>query len=408
MKTAVSPVSMSDTTSGLESIPVVGIFAEITAGLANGKKLETLLEGFLVPIIRLAGAKAGAVRILTDDDRHMRLVGNVGLPDGVLQTERSVDRHCGICGTAADTDAVVWAKDLQPCARHNNEDGYFGLHCKRVLAVSLRHRERVLGIYNLFFDSDAELSPEISAVLRSIGELLGLALYNARLERENLRVTVMNERKLLASEVHDSIAQTLVYVNMRLPLLRDAMLKHDDPLSLKYFSDVKQGVCQAHSSLREILTNFRVSMDPQGLMHALREIADGFQNRTGVALEFSTTPSEPALSVEQEVQVFHIVQEALANITKHSHARRARLAIEQTPECFEIMIEDDGGGMAFPGRASQFNPALLKESHFGIEIMKERAELLGGRIGVSPRAGGGTCVRLVIPMAAKGRQEIRS
>lgn len=408
MKTAVSPVSVSDTTSGLESIPVVGIFAEITAGLANGKKLETLLEGFLVPIIRLAGAKAGAVRTLTDDDQHMRLVGNVGLPEGVIQTERSVDRHCGICGTAADTDTVVWANDLKPCARHSNEAGYFGLHCKRVLAVPLRHRERVLGIYNLFFDSDAELSPEISAVLRSIGELLGLALYNTRLERENLRVTVMNERKLLASEVHDSIAQTLVYVSMRLPLLQDAMLKHDDQLSLKYFSDVKQGVCEVHSSLREILTNFRVSMNPQGLMHALQEIADGFQSRTGVALEFNRTSSEPALSVEQEVQVFHIVQEALANITKHSHAQRASLAIGQTPECFEVTIEDDGGGMALPGCASQFNPALLKESHFGIEIMKERAQLLGGRIEVSPRAGGGTRVRLVIPMAAKGRQETRS
>lgn len=408
MRTTMSPDRKSDITSGLESVPVVGIFAEITAGLANGKKLETLLEGFLVPIIRLAGAKAGAVRTLTDDDQNMRLVGSVGLPDGVIQTERTVDRHCGICGTAADTETVVWANDLQPCARHSNEAGYFGLHCQRVLAVPLRHRERLLGIYNLFFDSDAELSPEISAVLRSMGELLGLALYNARLERENLRATVMNERKLLASEVHDSIAQTLVYVNMRLPLLQDAMLKHDDQLSLKYFSDVKQGVCEVHSSLREILTNFRVSMDPQGLMHALREIADGFQGRTGVALEFSAAASEPVLSAEQEVQVFHIVQEALANITKHSHAQRARLAIEQTPEHVEVMIEDDGGGMALPGGASPSSPAALKESHFGIQIMKERAQLLGGLIEVSHRAGGGTRVRLVIPMLARGRQETLS
>lgn len=405
MKAAVSPFSMSDALPGLESIPVVGIFAEMTAGLANGKKLETLLEGFLVPVIRLAGAKAGAVKILTDDDQHMKLVGHVGLPDNVLLTERSVDRHCGICGTAADTDTVVWANDLQPCARHSHEAGYFGLHCKRVLAVPLRHRERILGIYNLFFDSEGELSPEVSAVLRSIGELLGLALYNDRLERENLRVTVMNERKLLASEVHDSLAQTLVYVNMRLPLLKDAMLKHDDQLSLKYFSDVRQGVSEVHASLREILTNFRVSMNPQGLMHALQDIADGFQSRTGVALEFSRPSSGPALSAEQEVQVFHIVQEALANIIKHSHARRARLAIEQTPECFEVTIDDEGEGMALPGSASQFNPAVLKESHFGIEIMKERAQLLGGVMEVSPRAGGGTRVRLVVPVAAAGRRE---
>lgn len=397
MRTAVNP---SDTLAGAETLPVAGLFAEITAGLANGNKLETLLGQFLVPVIRLAGAQAGAVRTLSDDDQSMQLVGDAGLPPGVLLAERSVDRHCGICGIAADSNALAWADDLRPCTQRNRNDEYFSLHCKRVLAVPLRHRDRLLGIYNLFFDTEAELSPEIAAVLRSIGELLGLALYNARLERENLRVTVMNERKLLASEVHDTIAQTLVYMNMRMPLLRDAMLQHDDQLSMKYFSDVRQAVSEVQASLREILTNFRACMDPQGLLHALQGIADGFQSRTGVALEFSPAVSTLALSVEQEVQVFHIVQEALANISRHSHARRARLVIAQTADQFEVVIEDDGEGIALkPGQA------LPGETHFGLEIMKERAQGLGGSLEVSPRAGGGTRVRLTIPTAAVATPE---
>lgn len=399
MRTAVNP---PDARLGVGALPVAGIFAEITAGLANGNKLETLLGQFLVPIVRLAGAQAGAVRTLSDDNQSMQLVGDVGLPPGVLFAERSVDRHCGICGIAADSNALAWADDLRPCMQRNRNDEYFGLHCKRVLAVPLRHRDRLLGIYNLFFDTEAELSPEIAAVLRSIGELLGLALHNARLERENLRVTVMNERKLLASELHDSIAQTLVYMNMRMPLLRDAMLQHDDQLSLKYYSDVRQAVREVHASLREILTNFRACMDPQGLLHALHGIADGFQSRTGVALEFSPAASGLALSVEQEVQVFHIVQEALANISRHSRARGARLVIEQTADQFEVLIEDDGEGIVLkPG------PAVLGETHFGLEIMKERAQGLGGSLDLSPRAGGGTRVRLTIPTAAVATPEPR-
>ena len=399
MRTVVNP---QDSSQGVDALPVAGIFAEITVGLANGNKLETLLGQFLVPIVRLAGAQAGAVRTLSDDDQSMQLVGDVGLPPGVLLAERSVDRHCGICGVAADNNALAWADDLRPCVKRNSHVAYFGLNCKRVLAVPLRHRDCLLGIYNLFFDSEAELSPEIASVLRSIGELLGLALHNARLERENLRVTVLNERKLLASELHDTIAQTLVYTSMRMPLLRDAMLKHDDQLSLKYFSDVKQAVNEVQASLREILTNFRACMDPQGLLHALQGIAASFQNRTGVALEFSPAASALALSVEQEVQVFYIVQEALANISRHAHAKRARLYIAQTADQFEVVIEDDGEGMARkPGQAE------LGTTHFGLEIMRERAQRLGGSLALAPRTGGGTQVRLTIPTAAVAAVEAR-
>ena len=385
----------ADTHPVATTLPVAGIFAEITAGLANGNDLETLLTRFLVPLLRLSGAHAGAVRTLTDDGERMQLVGELGLPAEVLAAERLVDRHCGVCGTAADTDSLTWGADLRPCARHGAAD-YFDQRCKRVLAVPLRHRDAVLGIYTLFFDQGSDLGPEIEAVLRSIGELLGLALHNARLERENLRVSVMNERQLIASEVHDAVAQTLAYMKMRLPLLQDAMLQHDDERSMKYFGDVKRAVGEAHASLREILTHFRTRMDPQGLVHALRGIAAGFFDRTGIALEFDSSATDLHLSVEQEVQVFLIVREALANIAKHSLARQARLAVRQLPNEIEIVIEDDGSGMAAMALVSH-ESARGSQSHFGTEIMRERAQRLGGRVEFSDRDGGGTRVRLTLP-----------
>ena len=372
-----------------QTLPVAGIFAEITAGLSTGEQLESMLGQFLGPILRLAGAQAGLVRTLSDDGEHMRLVGEVGLPAEVRLAELSVDRHCGTCGIAADSDTLTWATDLHSCARHNKGDDYFGRHCKRMLAVPLRHREQLLGVYNLFFYTDAEPGPDILPVLRSIGELLGLALHNARLERQNLCSTVMNERRFLASEVHDSIAQTLVFVNMRLPLLHDAMLEHDDERSLRYFADVKQAVGSVHANLREIMTNFRAGMDPQGLLHALKGIAEEFTHRTGMALEWVCDVPDLGLSVEQEVQVFHIVQEALANISRHAQARQARLSVRRGDGQLEILIEDDGRGLA--------DGAVAGDSHFGLGIMKERAQRLGGTIAIGPRASGGTRVRLSVP-----------
>jgi len=377
------------TDSGGQTLPVADIFAEITAGLSTGEELESMLGQFLGPILRLAGAQAGLVRTLSDDGEHLQLVGEVGLPADVRLAELFVDRHCGTCGIAADSDTLTWAADLHSCARHNKGGEYFGQRYKRMLAVPLRHREQLLGVYNLFFDTHAELDPDILPVLRSIGELLGLALHNARLERQNLCATVMNERRFLASEVHDSIAQTLVYVNMRLPLLHDAMLAHDDQRSLRYFSDVKQAVGSVHANLREIMTNFRASMDPQGLLHALKGIADEFTHRTGMALECFCDVPDLGLSVEQEVQVFHIVQEALANISRHAQARQARLTVRRVERQLEILIEDDGRGLA--------GGAVAGDSHFGLGIMKERAQRLGGTIAIGPRPTGGTRVCLTVP-----------
>ena len=379
-----------------ERLPVGDLFVEITAGLADGDDLEALLQRFLVPVVRLAGAQAGAVRALSADDSRMRLLGSVGLPPDVLLAERSVDRDCGACGQAAERGALVWSGDLKPCTQRSRGEAYFGGRCKRMLAVPLRHRDQVLGVYNLFFDHDAEPGPDIAAVLRSVGELLGLALHNVRLEREHLRAVVLHERQMLANEVHDAVAQTLSYMRMRLPLLHDALLQHDDERSLKYHADLRQAVGDAHAALREILTHFRTRMDPKGLLHALEAIQSSYEDRTGIALRLDNRAADLRFTVEQEIQVFHIVQEALANVAKHSGARQASVIIEKSAEGVDIVVEDDGGGLraAPEAAAGQRHPA---ETHFGLEIMQERAQRLGARVTLQPRPGGGTQLRLRVP-----------
>ncbi len=373
-----------------ERLPVGDLFVELSAGLADGADIEALLQRFLVPVLRLAGARAGAVRALSEDGSHMRLVGSVGLSQEVLSVERSVDRHCGVCGQAANQGVLVWAGDLKPCTQRSHGDS-FASQYKRLLAVPLRHREQVLGVYNLFFDSDGEPGPDITAVLRSVGELLGLALHNARLEREHLRAAVLHERQMLANEVHDAVAQTLYFMNMRLPLLHDALLEHDDTRALRYHADLRQAVSDAHACLREILTHYRTRMDPKGLLHALQALQSGYHDRTGIDLVLDNRAGDLCLSVDQELQVFHIVQEALANVLKHSRARKAQVLIEPGPQQIEIAIEDDGDGLRADVVAGTGTP------HFGLEIMRERAQRLGGSLSIRAREGGGTRVQLSIP-----------
>jgi len=363
--------------------------------------LAPLLERFLIAILALAGAQAGAVRVLTDDGKSMRLVAQQGLPADVQSAERLVARDCGMCGIASAGDVLGWVDDVKTCAKHS-EHAYFGVQCQRVLAISLPHGGQILGIYNLFFDSNASIDLQMETMLRLIGQLLGLALHNARIERERLRVTVMKERQEMVNEVHDTIAQTLAYVRMRLPLLNESMLAHDDQRSLKYLSDVKQGVGEVHDKLREVMTYFRTRMDPLGLLHALQGVADGYFDRVGISLEIRNSAHGLNLNDEQEVQVFYIIQEALANIAKHSMARRALVSIARDDQHLEFRIEDDGLGMDEPSVSTLVTLAkgLAPSNHFGLEIMQSRAKRLGGSLVVGPNEGGGTRVRLLLPIVA--------
>lgn len=363
------------------------LFVQLAAGLAEGRDLRGLLDRLLEPVVALAGAHSGAVRLLSESGERLQLVSDIGLPNAVHRCEATVDRGCGICGDAAGARRIVWSSDLRACAERGGND-FFGGTCSRMVAVPLQRRGRVLGVYNLFFADEAEPSPQVMALLRSVGELLGLALDNARLEAQSVRASVMQERQAMAAEIHDSIAQTLTFVKMRLPLLQDAVAEGDEARSLAYLADVRQAVGDAHGSLREIVTHFRTRIDPRGLTHALEALVTRFRERNTIVLSYTNTGAPLSLSDEVQTEVFHIVQEALANIERHSQARHAWLSIEGGPLGFELRVDDDGIG---PRPADE---QCDEGSHFGIGIMSERAQRLRGEFSVGARPGGGTRVRL--------------
>ncbi len=392
---SVTAIPLNSDSSSQDSAFVAALLA---ADLAKPEAMEDVLSRFLDAIIALAGAQAGAVRVLTDDGKFLRLIAQQGLPSDLVKAERLVDRHCGVCGMAANADVLAWVQDVSSCTRHGNSP-YFGARCKGVLAISLNHNHEILGIYNLFFESNRRIDPAIETLLRLIGQLLGLSLHNARIERERLRMTVMKERQDMVNEMHDALAQTLTYARMRLPLLSDAIQAHDDAKALKYFSDLKTAVTEVHDNLREVMTYFRTRMDPLGLLHALGTIADSYFSKNAIALEIRNSVPNLNLSDEQEAQVFYIVQEALANIAKHSMARHAVVLISQTRQHLEFLIEDDGLGMDEPSVATIVTSArpLVPSTHFGLDIMQSRAHRLKGSLEVGSNDGIGTRVRLRIP-----------
>ena len=387
-----------DDTTKLEALSII---SEVSANLADEDDVEELLGRFLGTMLRLAHASAGAVRVLTTDGRHLRLVGARGLPAKVVERERVVPIDCGQCGRAVLDNRTHYEIDLHDCAVRTGHP-YFDRDCQAMVVVPLRHGGRLMGTYNLFLPEQFELPEEVVLLFRSIGEHLGMALENARLKRENLRIALMNERQMMAAEIHDSLAQTLAYMKMRVALLQDALADGESDRAGKYSADVGQALDMAYGQLRELLTQFRNRMDPLGLAHALREMAVGFQDRTGIALEFDNRVSDLRLSVDQEAQVFFIVQEALANVVRHSGATMARLSLEGAGDYYVATVEDDGRGgqgfFAIANRTGGFEEHPRLRDHFGLAIMRERARKIGGRIEVANLPDRGFRVRLIFPV----------
>lgn len=362
--------------------------ADLTAGLSAGRDPQSLLQRFLAPLVRLAGAQGGSVRVLAEDDDRLHLVGSLGPSASLCGAGETVDRHCGVCGRAADGADPVWAPGLGAC-RERSVAGAQASQAQRLLAVPLRHQGRVLGVYTLFFDEDTSLSPDVLGLLDTVGELLGLALAHAREEAQRLTTTLAQERRMLAADVHDGVAQSLSFVKMRLPLLQDAMHAGDLPRAQQYLDDVNSAAGQAQGSLRSLLTQMRTTMDPLGLLHALDDAAQAFRRSTSTVLEFHNRLPDLHLTPDQEAQVFHVVQEALNNVARHAGARHAWLRIAAAaPGWAEIVIDDDGAGLA---------PASGGGSHYGLPIMQDRARRIGGSLSVGARPGGGTRVTLAVP-----------
>ncbi len=384
---------------GTYKIPALRVLSEITSSLSSENNLDSLLERFLGTMIKLAGADAGAVRVLTADGLYLRLVGALGLPPEVIEQERYTPVECGVCGEAAREHTVHNSANLKAC-EERTAHSYFGKQCLRVIAVPLRYQGKMLGVYNLFMASDSPVPEDVSLLFHSISEHLGMALENARLTRENLRISLTNERQMLANELHDSLAQTMAYMKMRLPLLRDAVANRDEARSNKYVNDLGQALDSAYTELRELLTQFRNRMDPRGLLPALYDIVGNFYDKTGITIDFINHAPDINLSPEQEVQVYHIVREALNNVSKHSRANHVSLAIEIKQNRYVISVEDNGIGIT--GK-------LDTESgmHLGLNIMRERAKHLNAEVTVTPGEQAGTRVTLSFPVSAGRREDIR-
>jgi two-component system nitrate/nitrite sensor histidine kinase NarX len=364
------------------------VLYDVAASINASRDLSDLLTRFLHTMRELVNAKGGTVRLLNDND-EMELVASIGLEDEVVELERTVPVQRCLCGNAVIEGDVLFQEDMRPCNKLIGRPIIANSDLE-MIAVPLQYRGKNLGVYNLFVErTDTQSREEIKALFTSIGRHLGMAIDKSRLDDEAKRLSIMQERNTLAHELHDSLAQTLASLRFQVSMLDETFDKQNDDANHLEIQQIKGGLDEAYTELRELLAHFRAPVNALGLLPALEDLISSYRQQTGMHVLLQKEWDSTQLTASMEMQVLRIVQEALANIRKHSKAHTVRVLLRCDKEHnYNVLVEDDGVGLARP--AFTGHPG----EHIGLSIMQERARYLGGELRIESEQGEGTRIQL--------------
>lgn len=212
---------------------------------------------------------------------------------------------------------------------------------------------------------------------------------NKELAALDKEMAVSEERNLLAQELHDSIAQSLAFLNIQVQLLQEDLQNNRISGALKGLEQIREGVQESYDDVRELLVHFRTRIGSTDLETAIRSALEKFEGQTGVKAVLSSEGIVPCLQPEQVLQVMHIVQESLSNVRKHAHASQVEVELRKDDGRCILDIRDDGAG---------FDAAVdAGDTHVGLRIMRERAHRIGAELAFDSAPGEGTHINLTLP-----------
>lgn len=209
-------------------------------------------------------------------------------------------------------------------------------------------------------------------ILQGMADIIATAIELDQKRTSENRLVIVEERAVIARELHDSLAQSLSYLKVQMSLLTRKMQKKLPQAQVEEtIDDIKEGLNSAYSQLRELLTTFRLKLDDPSIKSALASTVIEFSAKCQHMIEFNYQLPENYLSANQEIHLLQIVREALSNIHRHAKASHASVSVTLKGTRVKVKIWDNGQGFTQSSIAKANN-----QGHLGLGIMQERAKSL--------------------------------
>jgi DNA-binding NarL/FixJ family response regulator/signal transduction histidine kinase len=255
----------------------------------------------------------------------------------------------------------------------------------------------------------------IDAIAERLGRTTERLQSEERIHQNELQLATLEERERIGRELHDDLGQVIGYVGAQ-ALAAQARLEQGENQEVQAILDQLIQITQdAHTDVRQYILGIRKSsrisgartkeVQPSSDFFAILEgYLEALRDRYGLEAEVSLPDDwlESPLAPEVETQLLRIIQEALTNVSKHAGVNKARLLFTQHAEGVQVIIADEGCGFE---SIRPFSESIWDdESHFGLKIMHERAEAVGGRLEVRSAPGKGTSIIVDLPRALSQTQ----
>jgi len=374
------------------SYTVEQIRALVDAGIALTSQLS--IEVILQKLVEIArsqvNSRHAALSVLGPDGRIERFFTS-GIGDAERARIGLIPEGRGLLGVLLREGESLRLADLSEDPRSVG----FPLHhppMKSLLGVPVLSRGRIIG--NLYL-TDKQGSPEFEdtdeEMVRMLATQAAAAIETSRLQEQLESLARLEERERIAMDLHDGVIQSVYAVALHLEDCVEGVIELP--------ADVKATLGKAMDDLHEVIKDIRsyiFDLRPQvsevdDLPEAIRQLAESTRVNTlmDVQLEIAE-PLDGLLDPGQALAVFHIAQEALNNVSKHSRASLARVRLTAGSGQLTLEVQDNGVGFeAGPGGA---------EDKHGLRNMRDRARTLGASLFLDSQPGHGTVVRLEVPV----------
>jgi PAS domain S-box-containing protein len=313
----------------------------------------------------------------------------------LLNNQRDVPFWAGLQATAADAteDGPRW------CRVALEDIG------ARKRAEEVQRRIEVLAVMNQQLQSEIVRRQAVEAALTNSEQNQAQLLAQSRHLQEQLRRlshqvldAQEEERKRISRELHDDIAQTLTAILVHLMVLKPQASANAKGAGSK---EVKRTVARIEGLVRNsvnIVRRFARALRPAlldlGLTPALESLIKDFVERTKIEVELDAATGLEELSGAQRTALYRVVQQALANVAQHAHARRVTVSVSRVGEIVEAAIRDDGKSFDVKRALS----VTRRNARLGLIGMRERVEMLGGVFSVESAPGRGTTIHARVPL----------
>jgi signal transduction histidine kinase len=388
--------------------------SRVSAAISGLQDLDSILRIGLDNVLNIMNGTVGGIMLLDETSQTLSYQVYHGLSDKYVE-EMRLKLGEGIAGKVAQSGRSVLLEDIssEPNAARIDLISLEGL--RAFISVPLRAKDNVLGVMNVASHVPHRFTKEDVHLLHSIGDQLGIAIEQARLNerlrkaRERLRklarqnlVAEEEERRRIARELHDETSQSLSGIALQLEALIEmsAQSGNQDAQFIAGLKKVQSLTVQVHKEVSRVISNLHPAvLDTLGLVAAARQHAKNRLQPLNINVTTEVKGTEMRFPPDVEAALFRVVQGTIGNIVKHSKAKNASIVLVYQPGEFSLSISDDGQGFD----VSKITDVEESGRGRGLFSMRERIGFLGGTSGVESKIGLGTTVWAKIPIG----QDIR-